>query len=165
MILYRSFCVIKKHRQIGNHVKCFCGIQKTDLQFNENSQGNLKQEEFLYLQLLVHSYEIYYVWQNVLYCIFMLYKVVVHFTQRSFSLLFCKQKANWRRNVCNKTIPFIYICCFYCLRNFFSRDFMIVNASTGSTDSPQNGVKTDPSKVEEQQQLMQTTKLECLYKE
>ena len=42
---------------------------------------------------------------------------------------------------------------------------MIVNASNGSTDSPQNGVKTDPSKVEEQQQLMQTTKLECLYKE
>ena len=116
--MYKSFCVIKKHRQIGNHVKCFCGIQKTDLQFNENSQGNLKQEEFLYLQLLVHSYEIYYVWQNVLYCIFMLYKVVVHFTQRSFSLLFCKQKANWRRNVCNKTIPFIYICYFYCLRKF-----------------------------------------------
>ena len=110
LIFYKQKFVNNFLRALNTCVsrKCFCGIQKTDLQFNENSQGNLKQEEFLYLQLLVHSYEIYYVWQNVLYRIFMLYKVVLHFNQLCFFPFYCSNKnLNWKE--CMQQDNSIYI--------------------------------------------------------
>ena len=90
--------------------ECYFFARKTDLQFKNNSQGNLKQTEifFLYLQLVYYILTIYYVWQNVLYLCYI--KWVCTLTNVAFSPLFVQtEKAKLEGMECMQQDNSIYI--------------------------------------------------------
>ena len=119
--------------------KCFCGIQKTDLQFKEEFPGESKTRQgFVFTAALTHSQTtIYTMCDKMYYIVYLCYiKWFFTLTNFAFSLFIVQTKTQTKRMYATRQFHLYTYVIFIVYENFFSPDFMIVNAKKATTLSP-----------------------------